>query len=125
MSLKIRNLVVGEELPPRLKTGFEATQMPEWIWIAERDGKPVGSLITAPAHIIIILLRLCMTEDAQPTDVRALLLRAIRESKIRGYKGYLSYLDPELPHEKALMSIIEMSHGFSFKKPQVACFGRL
>jgi hypothetical protein len=60
----VRNYKLGEELPEQLKTGFEGGNcMPEWYWVVERDGRIVASLIAAPAHIVVILLRLVALID--------------------------------------------------------------
>jgi len=123
--LNVRNLIPGETLPQELRTGYEATTTPEWIFIVEREGKPVGILITAPAHIVIILLRIVMAPEAQWSDARALILVAFRESKKRGYKGYTTWLDPTKEPENAFIRIIRAIGGFQLLDPQVACCGGL
>lgn len=121
--MKIRNLIPGEALPKQLQTGYERTQMPEWIWVVEREEKPVGILIAAPAHLMVILLRIISTPEAQGTDIRALLIHAFRESRRRGYKGYTTWLDPTKAPENAFIGIIRAIGGFQMLNPQVACFG--
>jgi len=124
VSVKIRNLVVGEALPERLCTGYETGQCdPRWIWVAERDGKPVAILVTAPAHVVVILMRLVATENAEPLDVRALLVNAMAAIKERGYAGYVTWVDPTKESEKTLMEIIKTSGGGQWDRPQVACYG--
>jgi hypothetical protein len=124
MSVTIRNLVKGEELPEELKTGFEHGSMPSWIWVAEREGKIVGLVIAAPAHIVAILLRLVSTPEAHPTDVRALLIQVMHDIKERGFKGYITWLDPTREIENSLLSIVEMAGGVKFPNQQVMVFGR-
>jgi hypothetical protein len=123
--LKIRNFILGEELPDSLKTGFESGKATDasWIWVVERDGKIVASLIAAPAHIVVILLRLLATPDAHPLDVRALLLTVMAAIKERGYVGYLVWADPTRESEKTLIDIIEAAGGGKYPKMQVACYG--
>jgi len=123
VSLKIRNLVMGEDLPERLRSGYESTSMPEWIWVAERDGKVTAILVTAPAHILVILMRVCSIAGANPMDVRALLVNAMAEIRERGYKGYVTWVDPTVETENALMGIIKASGGGQLVNPQVACYG--
>jgi hypothetical protein len=126
MSLKIRNLVLGEELPERLRTGYETGQCDDrWIWVAERDGKPVAILVTAPAHIVVILVRIVATEDALSTDVGALILKARREVRKRGYKGYVVWVDPTRETESSMIGIIRKTGGFQMPDVQVACGGAL
>jgi hypothetical protein len=124
MSVTIRNIVPGEALPPEFKTGFETGSMPEWIWLAERDGKVVGMLVAAPAHIVVILLRLISTPEAHPNDVRTLLIRVMHDIKERGFKAYVTWLDPTREIENSLLEIVELSGGVKFPNQQVMVFGR-
>jgi hypothetical protein len=122
----VRNFKLGEELPEQLRTGFEGGNcMPEWYWVVERDGKIVASLIAAPAHIVVILLRLVATPDAEPFDVRSLLLRATIDIKARGYNGYMVWADPNRQNEKSLIDIVIASGGVQLPGTQVACAGKL
>jgi hypothetical protein len=125
--LLVRNFKLGEELPESLKTGFETGKATDtsWIWVVERDDKIVASLIAAPAHIVVILLRLLTTPDAHPFDVRALLLKATADIKSRGYNGYMVWADPTRDTEKALIEIVKAAGGFELPNAQVACAGRL
>jgi hypothetical protein len=124
--MKIRNFILGEELPEQLKSGFEGGMCdPSWIWVVERDGKIVASLIAAPAHIVVILLRLLATPDAHPFDVRALLLAVTSEIKARGYNGYMVWADPTRETEKSLIDIVVATGGVQLPNTQVACAGRL
>lgn len=123
----VRNLKPDDVLPDLLKTGFELakTCAHEWIWVVERDGKIVCLLVTAPAHVMVILLRLLSTPEAEGTDVRALLLHTFREIKERGYKGYSTWLDPTKEPENAFIGIIRAIGGVQLMNPQVACCGAL
>lgn len=126
MSAKIRNLVKGEELPEILRTGFEAAPSTDekWIFVAERDGKPVGILVAAPAHLTVILLRLIMTKEAHSLDVRTLLMQAFKTFEQRGYLGYITWLDPSTPVEGALLTVLEAAGGIRMPVTQVLCVGR-
>lgn len=122
MSVKIRNLIPGEPLAGRLKTGYEETKMPEWIWVAERDGKAVAALVAAPAHVVVILIHL-VSEDAEPMDVRALLVQVMKDIKERGYRGYITWVDPLAARDKALMHIIEAAGGGYLPINMLPCYG--
>ena len=124
MSLKIRNFVKGEELPDSLKVGFENGNQPDWIWVAEREGKIVAILIAAPAHIVAILLRLASTDDAEPMDVRILLVNAVSEIKARGFEGYVTWLSPDSGVEKKLYDIIMAGGGIQLPQPMFFCVGK-
>jgi len=96
--------------------------MPEWIWVAERNGEAVALLVTAPAHILVILLHL-VSHNAEPMDVRALLVRAMKDIKARGYRGYITWVDPNAQFDKALMDIIEASGGGHLPVSMLPCYG--
>lgn len=121
--MKVRTLERGEVLPAALQTGYEKTEQPDWIWVVERDGKPVAVLVTSPAHIMVILIRILATPEAQGADVRSLLLHAFREMRARGYKGYTTWLDPTKAPENAFIRIIRAIGGFQLLNPQVVCCG--
>jgi len=124
MSIKIRNMVKGEELPNSLTVGFEKGNQPEWIWIAERDGKPVAILIAAPAHIVAMLLRVASTPEAEWSDVRTLLVNALAEIKSRGFEGYVTWIDPNGEIEKKILQIILAHGGVKLPMPMFFCIGR-
>jgi hypothetical protein len=125
--MEVRNYKIGEDLPEQLRTGFESGKCtdPAWIWVVERDGRIVASLIACPAHIVVILLRIVATPDAHPLDVRALLLKATLDIKARGYNGYMVWADPNRQNEKSLIDIVLASGGVQLPGTQVACAGRL
>jgi hypothetical protein len=124
MTATIRNLVKGETLPERLRTGFEGGNcMPEWIFLAEREGKLVAILVASPAHIVVMILRLIATEEAGPYDVRSLLLEFVETVKARGYGGYMTMVNPENEAEATLGRIIEQTGGLKIPKPQYVCVG--
>ena len=126
-SVEVRNYCRGEELPERLRTGMETAPGcdPQWIFIAERDSKPVGILVAAPAHIFVIFVRLIMAEDSQPFDLLAFLRRTAEIWKERGYLGYVSWFDPTTELERTFMKIIRMAGGIQLLIPQVVCAGRV
>jgi hypothetical protein len=124
MSLKIRNLVKGEELPSSLAAGFEKGNQPDWLWVAERDGKIVAILVAAPAHIVAILLRIASTDEAEPMDMRVLLVNAIKDIKARGFEGYVTWLNPDTGVEKKLHDIIMAGGGIQLPQPMFFCVGR-
>jgi hypothetical protein len=125
--MEVRNLKLDDVVPDELKLGFENAPQTayEWIWVVERDGKIVAMLVTAPAHLVVILLRIKATREAEGLDVRALMIHAFRAFKTRGYKGYLTWLDPTKAPENAFIGIIRAMEGTQLLDPQVACCGKL
>ena len=126
--MKVRNYVDGEWLPEVLATGFETAPSadPRWIFIGERDGEPIGIIITAPAHAFVIFLRLIMnTSNAEPMDCWKLLQGTAEICKQRGYPGYTTWLDPTVETERSLLKLLTAVGGTQFTNPQVACAGRM
>lgn len=122
--MKVRNLIIGEQLPEQLRTGYEGMNcMPEWIFVAERDGEPVAILVAAPVHIVVLMVRLCSTPEASPTDVRALLVHFVKTVKERGYGGYITYLSEASEVERTLSRIITATGGVELEEPQRLCVG--
>lgn len=122
--MNVRNLILGEELPLELVTGYEKGQCdPDWIWVADYNGKPVGILVTAPAHIAVILLRLVMAEGAPPTAAGALLAQAFSEMKARGYSGYIIWLGETQSVEKQLLRMVEATGGGVLESSMSLCYG--
>jgi hypothetical protein len=123
--MNIRNLQPGEAIPPGLDTGFEKLRMmPDWVWIAENYGVPIGALIGAPCHQLAHLVRLCVRDDQHKTIVSGLLLRAfLRDVQKRGYLVYFAWLDPTNEIERRLVGLIRKSGGKQETMPQVSCLG--
>lgn len=123
----IRNLILGEELPEMLRTGFESAKQtdPSWIWIAERDGEKVGIFVAAPAHLAVILMRIAFTDRAHPDDARQMLNAVFDSVKGRGYLGYIVWLNPINRAEKALMSIVKAFGGMQLPELQVVYAGKV
>lgn len=123
--IKIRNYLKGEILPERLRTGYETAPAcdPQWIWIAVREAEPVAILVTAPAHCVVMIMRLVSTERAHPTDIRSLLVCFVRKVKERGYPGYMTILNPEHETEEALGRIIEQAGGVRIPEAHYVCVG--
>lgn len=119
----IRNLVKGEPLPKELQTGYENGNCdPDWIWVAEHDGKLVAILVTAPMHIVVMMIRLVATEEAG-LAVRSLLLHFIKTIKERGFNGYYTMVDPGTDAGAALQRIVEGTGGMTIPSPQYVCVG--
>jgi len=128
MSVKIRNYVKGEPLPAVLCNGYESGKnvMADWIWVVVLNARKITAiLVTSPAHIMVLFIRLLSTEDAEINDVRTLLSHAVSEMKKRGYNGYFTWLDPTKEMDQRLMGIFRSSGGTQFTQPQVLCAGRV
>jgi hypothetical protein len=125
MSIKIRNMVKGEELPEALRTGYESADNADfdWIWVAEHEGRITAIFVTAPAHVAVLFIRLISTSDAHPNDVRAILVYACAVMKERGFQAYFTWLDPTKEVERTLMDIFIGAGGTKFPNEQILCMG--
>ncbi len=127
MSVKIRNMVKGEELPETLRTGYESSENAnfDWIWVAEHEGRITAIFVTAPAHVAVLFIRLISTSDAHPNDVRAILVYACAVMKERGFQAYFTWLDPSKEVENSLLNLFIQSGGTIFPNEQSLCMGVL
>ena len=122
--MSVRNMYQGEKLPEDLRTGYEGGRCdPNWIFLVERDSQPVAILVSAPVHIVVMLVRLVTSKQAHVNDVRALLLHFVRTVKDRGYNGYFTYLGDDSELERTLAKIIKAADGTQIEKPQYLCVG--
>lgn len=120
----VRNLILGEELPPELRTGYETCQCdPNWIWIAEHEGIPMAIFVTAPAHVAVILIVLRAIDSAPKSAIYMLLRHAFAEIASRGYNGYAIWLDPTMVLEQRFMGIIRKIGGNERPERQVLWYG--
>jgi hypothetical protein len=119
----VRNLKLGETLPDELKTGYERGQCdPKWIWVCEHEGTPIGILITAPAHIAVILVVIKMAEGCAAQGVGVLLTEAFKEMSKRGYRGYMVWFG-ENQVESQLLRMVESTGGGVLETSMSLCYG--
>lgn len=120
----VRNLKLGEELPEVLRTGFEQGKCdPSWIWVIEYNEKAVGILVTSPAHIAVILLRLVISEGAPSSAAATLLTTAFKEMHERGYRGYMVWFGAGTVVENQLLHLVEASGGGVLERDMSLCYG--
>ena len=107
-SYYIRNLDKDEPLP---NLGQEIPNsnlvQPEWIWLAYNryDDKPLAMLVTAPAHGIVMLLRIYSVKVAPKSVMVGLLRRSLAAMSSRGYTRWVSFLDEARATEASLIDI--------------------
>jgi hypothetical protein len=122
--ISVRTLAEGEVMPQGLGTGFEKMPvMKDFVWVAEKDGEIQGILLAAPCHGLLYLVRLCVKENCNPAIASALLRQCMRDSKERGFKGYLFHISPMLGTERRFIPICKKAGGVQVITPQVAIIG--
>lgn len=124
MSVTVRNLLPGERLPSVVVTGFEQLRMDQdWCWHAIMDDVIVGTLITAPAHGAVMLLRLVIHESAPVYTFRNLVRTMFNETRARGYVGYIALLGPLRPNEGHMLKLLRRIGGEQLTEPMVLVYG--
>ena len=96
-------------MPEGFSTGYENMPLQtDWVWVAEKDGKPEGVLMVAPCHGLIYMMRLCAKEDASPMVAVCLLRACMRESKRRGFRGFFTHIDPTKEMDRRISDLPEV-----------------
>ena len=120
----VRNMHRGEVLPESIRTGYEQGQCdPKWIWVVECNEKAVGVLVTAPAHIAVILMRLVIAEEAPAHAAGRLLTGAFKEIAARGYRGYMVWFGDNIAVENQLLKLVEATGGGVLERNMSLCYG--
>ncbi len=119
--MSVRTLRAGEAMPEGFATGFENLPLQaDWVWIAEKEGIPVGVLLAAPCHGIIYIARLCLKEVQNKMVAVALLRALFRDTKARGYLGYLFHINPMREVEREMIPLCKRAGGVQVTMPQLA-----
>jgi hypothetical protein len=123
---EVRTLRPDESIPDGLNTGFERMPiMPDWCWLAEEEGITQGILMAAPCHGLVYLARVCVKEEANKAVLLALFRALFRDTKARGFKVYITHLDPTKELESRLIGLCRETGGYQVTIPQVAVVGWL
>jgi hypothetical protein len=120
----VRNLLPNEHLESVVVTSFE--QLPvdnDWCWHAIMDDVIVGTLICAPAHGAVILMRMVIHESAPVNTLRALVRTMFRDTRSRGFRGYIALIGPMRPAEGRMMKMLRRIGGVQITEPTVLVFG--
>jgi hypothetical protein len=121
-----RTLREGEPIPEGFNTGFERMPfMPEWIWIVEQDKTPAGVLIAAPMHGLIYLMRFCVKPGSDKTVALVLLRAMLKDTKARGFRGYIAHIDPTNSEENVLIPLCRKAGGAPLPLPQTMLVGSI
>lgn len=101
-------LVTLEDIPEALREGENwelLTLDPNWVWLAEEEGRVVGVLIASNCHGLVFIWRVKMLPDASYWALGKFFRKFIRDIKERGCLGYLTFLNMHRPEEAALARI--------------------
>jgi hypothetical protein len=110
--LQVRHPYVGE-VPAELLVGFEARMIdPEWQWVLVHEGKVVVQMLCAPAHGMLMILRLTALPEAPHGWGVRFFRYVLKEAQERGLIGYETFLSDENEAEQRLMTIIQRAGGW-------------
>jgi hypothetical protein len=109
----IRAARLGEEFPSAWELGFDllGSLDPEWVWVAERSGTPLGALVASPAHGVAVIWRVVAPGPDSALVTRRLLHAFLRDLAPRGLVGYLTMLNLDIPTQGKLSRVIERAGG--------------
>lgn len=115
-----RQLYPGEVIPSWLNTGFERARLNSaWIWCIGEFNRARVVLIGAPAHNMVIFLRLCAKPGIASSDLLKVLRWALKDCHRRGHEVYMVGIDNNDPAAAALISIITRAGGRIFAQQTV------
>ena len=110
--IEVRLRYPGEEIPAELMTGLEAFAIVEdWQWLVIHENKIVAQVLTAPAHGLLIFLRMMSLAEAPPLWMLLALRRILADARERGLFGYVALLEDFRPSEAKLMRLAQRSTG--------------
>jgi hypothetical protein len=122
--IKIRTLREGEQMPQNLGTGYESMPvMNSFVWVAEEEEKIIGILMAAPCHGLIFLMRLRVLEGSNPMVALLLFRHCMKDSKEMGFRGYFSYINPQIEADAKMIPICTGAGGMQITQMQVPLCG--
>lgn len=122
--IEVRPRYPGEDIPAELMVGIEPFHIVEsWQWVVEYEDKIVAQILTAPAHGLLILLRMMSVPDAPASWLVLALRRILADAKERGLFGYVVLLQDSRPREAKLMRIVQKNGGMLIPFSGALAFG--
>ena len=107
----VRILHPDESLPDWTNLPTYPSMDRDWIWVVDGPDGIAGILLAAGCHGMVFILRLQMRPGVSRHLLVPLLRKSIADWQERGYKGYVTILDPENPAEEQLMRIVHRAGG--------------
>ena len=123
--IEVRHPYVGE-VPPELIVGFESFKIDtEWQWVVVQEGKVVAQLLCAPAHGLLLMLRLTSLPTA-PSNWPLLLFRKVfDECSKMGMLGFMAPLADDTKAQRRMMKMVSRMGGYLVPWSGVWAAGRL
>jgi hypothetical protein len=97
-----------ELLPPELRDFQFPYLIPDWCWVVEHNGLPVGLVVTSMAHGILFIWRVLATASAKKAlyHILAAFPRILDNARKRGCVGYGCFLHDDKPLEAKIGRIL-------------------
>lgn len=122
--IEVRLRYPDEEIPAELMTGLEAFHIvSDWHWVILHEDKIVAQVLTAPAHGLLLLLRMMSVPDAPASWLVLALRRILADARARGLFGYLILLQDSKPKEAKMMRLTQLGGGMLLPFSGALAFG--
>ena len=105
----------GDTFPPEWGLGFDSLRSldPDWLWVAERSGVPLGAVLASPCHGTAVIWRVVAPGPDSALVTRRLLHAFLRDICRRNLLGYIAMLNLDVPTQRKLARIIQRAGGSS------------
>lgn len=125
--MRVRTLCPDEGWPEGIHTGLERIPSErldrDWIFLVEDPTMIYGVLVTAPAHGLVLLLRVAMRSDAPRAAAGFLGRQALKMLLARGYPMWITMLDPTREEERRIYGLARRWGGVQVPTPAVVVYG--
>lgn len=110
---RARLMLPGDVIPSELEAAFDVLGQldPDWVWVIDIDGMIRGVLVASPAHGVAMIWRVVIHPSASRWALGRLLRAFLRDTRMRGLRGYLTVVSMTGESQKRLASIIEHAGG--------------
>ena|SRR5208283_1337761 len=123
--LIVRLLQEPESLPESFEAGFDQLGQldPQWVWVAERRGQIVGCIVASPCHGVALIWRLYSKTGAD--CLLPMCRRFMADCRKRGVKGYMTFVDLNIPAQSKLQRLLKRLGGDTTGNPFTLIAGPL
>lgn len=122
--VEVRLRYRNEEIPAELMVGIEPFHIVEdWQWVILHEDRIVAQILTAPAHGLLLFLRMMSLPEVPPLWLVLALRRIMADAKARGLFGYLTLLQDSKPKEVKMMRLVQRAGGMLLPFSGVLAFG--
>lgn len=98
----------------------------EWVWVAlaEKENIPVAGIIASPCHGIVLIHRVWVSKG-NGKALLPLFRRFFRDCMLRGFRGYMSYVNVAKKEQAKLLRIAAKAGAQVVTQALIAFGGKL